>query len=489
MPQQLTITIVGAGLSGLATAISLAQSGHKVTVLEQAAELAEVGAGLQVTPNASRLLHHWGLRESIWEDAVEPGTLSVHRYTGEVLAHDAVFDKHIRSKYGNNAPFVDIHRVDLQQALVEKATGLGVELRLGQRVVKIEENTNDLGNSATVTTASGQRYTSDLIVAADGLWSRCRECLQGKKDDPLPTGDLAYRIVLHVDQIPDPELRAFVQNPQVHFWVGPGAHVVSYSLRGGDMINIVLLVPDDLAPGVARQKGSVDEMKKLFVGWDPVLTRFLSYVDKVDKWKLMHHAEMETWISPSSTLVFVGDACHPMLPYLAQGANSSLEDGAVLGGLLGHLTDRSQLPSILKLYESLRKNRGEAIVRETFKQRRDFHLPDGPDQEKRDEIFRAQLGKDVIEGAFPSRWTCPVVQPWLYGYDAIQEVDDAVKANTEIFSSSSSSSPVSVSSKGAETVLPSTDGKKASVSWKNVSSFLLPLYLPIVLFGVGKLVL
>ncbi|KAL2844755.1 FAD binding domain protein [Aspergillus pseudoustus] len=430
MQSPLHVIITGAGLSGLATAVSLAQSGHNVTILEQAQELAEVGAGLQVTPNASRLFQHWGLPQSIWSSAVEPKTLTVHRYTGDVLAHDATFDKRIRARYG--APFVDVHRVDLQQALFTRAKELGVQVHLSERVKNVQDDSGSA--TATVLTESGKRYTGDLVVAADGLWSRCRECLIGRKDDPLPTGDLAYRIVLNDEQITDPKLRDWVRNPQVHFWIGPGAHVVAYSMRGGDMINIVLLVPDNLPPGVSREEGSVEEMKGLFQGWDPVLTQFLSYVDKVDKWKLMHHAEMSTWINPSSTLVFVGDACHPMLPYLAQGANSSLEDGAVLGGLLGHMKSKSQLPAILRLYEALRKERGEAIVRETFKQRHDFHLPDGPEQEKRDEIFRAQLPNNgEIVGAFPSRWTCPEVQPWLYGYDAVQEVEEAVARNPGLF--------------------------------------------------------
>lgn len=165
-----------------------------------------------------------------------------------------------------------------------------------------------------------------------------------------------------------------------------------------------------------------------------------------------------------------------MLPYLAQGANSSLEDGAVLGGLLGHLRHKSQLPQILKLYESLRKNRGEAIVRETFKQRHDFHLPDGEQQEKRDAIFKSQLGKEEIDPdtAFPSRWTCPKVQPWLYGYDAVREVENAVKSNPDIFGDSGYEKGVKV------------EGQKLW-SWAGLSSYL-PLYLPILLFGVGKFV-
>ncbi|PYH95318.1 FAD binding domain protein [Aspergillus ellipticus CBS 707.79] len=419
----LDILVVGAGLSGLATAISCAMSGHTVVVLEQAKELAEVGAGLQITPNASRLFSHWKLPEKLWKDAAEPTSLTVHRYTGEILAHEASFDQNIRAKY--SAPFIDLHRVDLQQALYARAQELGVTFHLDERVDSIDFDTT------TVTTLKGKPLSGDLIVGADGLWSRCRECFYGKKDDPIPTGDLAYRIVLTADQISDPELRAWVENPTVHFWIGPGAHAVGYSLRGGKMLNIVLLVPDDLPPGVSRQAGSVEEMMRLFVGWDPILTKFLTYVNGVDKWRLMHHSEMQSWINDKSNLVFIGDACHPMLPYLAQGANSSLEDGAVLGSLLSHLKRKSDLPHILRLYEKMRKSRGEAIVRETFKQRNDFHMPDGPEQQKRDQVFLSQLGKD-LKGAFPSRWTCPEVQPWLYGYDAIKEVEKVVGQNPEL---------------------------------------------------------
>ncbi|KAK8127238.1 FAD-dependent monooxygenase OpS4 [Apiospora sp. TS-2023a] len=414
---QLDVVVVGAGLGGLATAISIARSGSKVTVFDAAKELQEVslfppmnafswlswsnfeiphitqiGAGLQLTPNSTKILQRWDLPETLWAAAAEPTSLTVHRYTGPMLAKDPDFAQNIRARYG--APFVDMHRVDLQRALYEKARALGVQFRLGEKVVDLALERD----RPEVVTSEGTRTAADLVIAADGLWSRCRSRFLGRDDPPKPTGDLAYRVVLKLDQIPDPDLRRRVAEPAVHFWIGPYAHAVGYSLRGGNMYNIVLLVPDDLPPGVSRQEGSVEEMKALFEGWDPVLSRFLGLVNHVDKWKLMH----------------------------PQGANSAIEDGAVLGLVLGHIQSRDQVPQALAMYEKLRKARGESIVRETFKQRDDFHIPDGPEQEARDQIFLSQLGKE-LKGPFPSRWTCPQVQPWLYGYDAYEEVENAVK--------------------------------------------------------------
>ena len=280
----LKLIIIGAGLSGIAVAIASALSGHDVIVLEAARELAEVGAGLQITPNASRLFQRWQLSQSLWESGAEPTRLTVHRYSGEVLANDPDFDKHIRAKYG--APFVDMHRIDVQRALYDRAVELGVVFHLSERLESIGFD------GPVVKTASGKSFAGDLVVGADGLWSKTRQIFLGSKDEPKPTGDLAYRIVLTLEEAEDEDLKAWISNPQCHFWVGPGSHAVAYSIRGGNMFNLVLLCPDNLPPGVARQEGSVEEMKALFDDWDPVLRRFMSKVSKVDKWKLMHRAEL-----------------------------------------------------------------------------------------------------------------------------------------------------------------------------------------------------
>lgn len=204
----------------------------------------------------------------------------MHRYTGKLLAADEKFGQKMRSSYGH--PFVDLHRVDLQLALLERAQDLGVKVVLGERVQHIDFD------GPSIRTESGLALSADLVVAADGLWSRCRSEFTQSNQLPRPTGDLAYRVVLNLDQTDDPELRAWIEHPTVHFWIGPGAHAVGYSMRGGQMYNIVLLVPDDLPDGVGRQSGSVEEMRALFKDWDPVLGKFLDLVENVDKWKLMH---------------------------------------------------------------------------------------------------------------------------------------------------------------------------------------------------------
>ncbi|KAI1432281.1 hypothetical protein GGR50DRAFT_675491 [Xylaria sp. CBS 124048] len=418
-PVCLDIIIVGAGLSGLATAISTALSGHNVSVFESAKELQEFGAGVQITPNASRLLQKWQLSETFWKTASMPSYMAIRRYSdGKLLSLDEDMGKTVISRYGS--PMFAVHRVDLHLALANRAKELGVKLRLGQRVTGIDFAT------ASIQTEAGIKANADLIVAADGIWSTCRQLIQDIKDFPWSTGDLAYRTVLAIDEIEDPELREMVQEPSTNVWIGPLAHAVAYSVRGGTMYNLVLIVPDDLPEGVRRQPGSSEQMRALFNGWDPILNRVLKVVKSVQKWKLMHRRELPAWVNDESNCVFVGDSCHPMLPYLGQGANSAIEDGAVLGLLLGSIQAREQVPKALRMYQDLRKARGERIVKETLKQRDEWHLPNGPEQEARDEVFLSQLGKER-KGPYPSRMTCPEVQPWLFGYDAYREVEEAVK--------------------------------------------------------------
>lgn len=235
-------------------------------MLESAKELAEVGAGLQLTPNATRLIQDWGVYNSLKSLVCEPKTLTVYNYKGKVLANEDDFDTNVRRKYG--APFSDCHRVDLQQALVKKARELGVTVILDARVTGIDFGSRT-GDRAKVI-VGGRAYDADLVVGADGLWSTCRSTILRKRDPPLPTGDLAYRIVLNIDQIKNQKLRDMVQNPTCRFWAGPDSHVVAYSMRGGNMYNVVLLVPDDLEENVVRTEGDLGEMRKLFEGWDPV---------------------------------------------------------------------------------------------------------------------------------------------------------------------------------------------------------------------------
>lgn len=197
------------------------------------------------------------------ESAVFPESVTVHRYRdGEVLAREDNFDMKILDRY--DAPFVDLYRADLQIAMVKKAEELGVSFKLNTRVVSVDFE------RSTITTATGDVHSADLIIAADGLWSRCREEFLERKDEPEPTGDLAYRVMLKVDEIDDPELRRWISSPELHFWIGPGAHVVAYPIKGLTMYNIVLLVPDDLPPGVSKQPGNLEQMRALFANWDPL---------------------------------------------------------------------------------------------------------------------------------------------------------------------------------------------------------------------------
>lgn len=262
--QQLHLIVIGAGLAGLAAAISTRlEAGHRVTVLEKVPKLEEIGAGLQVTPNATRLFRRWGIFDELSASAATPTYLAVRRYDGtRLLARDDKFQDKILERYGS--PFWDLHRTDVQIALARRAESLGVEIRLGTEVVGVDPS------SGTVTTAAGDVLQGDIIQGADGLWSRSRSLFLGRQVNPYPTGDLAYRIILNVDDIQDPELKELVSKPSVNFWAGPNSHVVGYSIRKGRVYNLVLLTPDDLPEHVSRAAANVEEMRRLFENWDPM---------------------------------------------------------------------------------------------------------------------------------------------------------------------------------------------------------------------------
>ncbi|KAJ9623980.1 hypothetical protein H2203_005427 [Taxawa tesnikishii (nom. ined.)] len=420
---RLDIIVNGAGLSGLATAITCALHGHAVTVLESALDVIEdTGAAVQITPNGARLLEHWGVLSQLWEATATPTVFSIHRYNGALLARERDFDKNMEAKY--SAPFFDVFRSDLQRVLYTRAKELGVRFRFDEEVISIDLPTSSISEFAgpEVATASGKLFTGDLVIGADGLCSVTRRGLPGQRVSPKPNGTHIYRAALPIDHVLDEKLRTLIRYPEVHFWIGPGIHAVGYSLRNGSAYSLTLFVET----AIPKSVDAIGEMRELLAGWDPILEKILDHVDTVDKRSLMHYEELQRWANSDSNLVLAGESCHPMLPCLGQEANSSLEDGVVLGTLLGKLTSKAQLPHALHLYERLRKTRGQAVLKETLNQRYDFHLPDGIEQEARDATFLRQLGKEVT-APFPSRWTCPGVQEWLYGYDAVKDVEDALR--------------------------------------------------------------
>ena len=316
-----------------------------------------------------------------------------------------------------------MHRVDLQSALLTRCQELSIPIRLNSRVVSV-----DFANSI-VTLKNDEDVKGDVILCSEGLWSNTRSQFLGTPSPPILTGDLAYRIVISRDTLtalpPSKEIQRlidFIDSLSVTFWIGPASHVVAYTMRSGQLFNIVLLCPDNLPPSVSKTSGDLSEMKALFETWDPILKGFLGQVKEVAKWKLFHLEPLEKWGNEQGNFYIAGDACHPMLPYLAQGANSSLEDGATLGWLLGKVTKpegegrEEQLKRVRGVYEVLRKERGEKIRKETWLQREEFHLDDGEEQRARDQRY-AEKG---------SRWTdWEGTAGWVFGYDAYEEVEKA----------------------------------------------------------------
>ncbi|KAI0808369.1 FAD/NAD(P)-binding domain-containing protein [Fomes fomentarius] len=376
---QLHVLIVGCGMGGLAAAHCLGKAGHKVTLFEAAAAIGEVGAGIQVTPNVSRLLRRWGAGLTLEAVGVRPEAIVLRRYdTGERVGYTRWSD--MEDKYGS--PYYHIHRADLHKLLFDLAEPF-MTLRLKSQVVSIDPDRPSL------TLSSGEVVHGDLIVGADGIKSLVQRVVLGHTNPAEPTGDAVYRAIVPSSLLlADPELRELVDVPEMTGWMGPGRHIMAYNIRGKNEYNIVLAHPDDGSVESWTAEGSADKMRTDFADYEPRVRKILGFVESTLKWRLMDRKPLKTWIHPSYHVILLGDACHPMLPYRAQGAAMAIEDGAVLGNLLSRVSHPSQLAALLQAYEDLRLPRTAETQNQSRLNQEIFHLPDGPEQEKRDASMR-----------------------------------------------------------------------------------------------------
>ncbi|KAK5189031.1 hypothetical protein LTR92_010990 [Exophiala xenobiotica] len=421
--QDLDIAVVGAGVGGLSAAIALKKAGFDVTVYEAASALGEyrkIGAGIQVPPNSSRILHSWGLEETLNKKAVKPEGVYWRRWQNGKVIGNSRFNPEFSKWFG--APYYVIHRAHLHEVLHDRAVELGVPIELNWRVVKYDLDAGSL------TRGDGATIHADLIVAADGIRSPARLTLLGESCNKLVScGLAAYRAAIPMKAIlADPEISWVAESGSVELWVGHNAHAMTYSISKGELFNMVLTHPETDEPGTWDQSNALAEMKAFYDGWDPVLTKLLNLVTSTQKWPIQQIDIPEDWISPSGKVALLGDAAHAMLPNMALGAAMAVEDAATLAECLKVHPGKDSLPKALDLYQKIRIPRAEAVQEASDLHGFILHYPDGPLQEARDAAMRAEV-EGIHFPESPNQWSDPMTQQFCYNYDAIDQVYQALR--------------------------------------------------------------
>ncbi|WP_416417304.1 FAD-dependent oxidoreductase [Paenarthrobacter aromaticivorans] len=309
------VLVVGGGMAGLAGALALKENGAQVTLVEVAPAFGEVGAGLQMAPNASRVLKRWGLLEKALEIGVQPKHLVFRdAVTGEELTRQTLGGE-FEERYG--APYVVIHRSDLHRILLEACQEAGVKLVNDVLVQKVETE----GDKARAYTASGAVYEADAVLAADGLKSALRGGVAN--DGPVSSAYVAYRGTVPIT----PETPA-ADLEDVIVYLGPNCHLVQYPLRKGELLNTVAVFKSASFERGEEQYGGVDELEAAYADCVPAVQEALKNLATGIRWPMYDRDPIENWVA--GRMALIGDAAHPMLQYLAQGACQALEDAAVL---------------------------------------------------------------------------------------------------------------------------------------------------------------
>lgn len=384
------IALVGAGIGGLAAAACLLQRGHQVRVYEQAAGVSEVGAAVQMSANAVKVLAQLGLQDTLEQHGVKPESFQFLRHdTGELL-HQIVLGEEHRKRHGHT--YYQIHRVDLHQGLMRAVLAMDPQaLVLGKRAQAVQES----ASQASVRFEDGSEAHAELVVGCDGIKSVVRRHVVDDSP-PVFTGQVAWRLAIPIERIA-PELRPPLASS---IWCGPKNHAVMYYMRGGRVLNFVGCVerPWEEESWTARKPWS--ELSADYEGWHPMVRAPIEAADRDQcfRWALNNRRPVMTWCTRRVALL--GDAVHPTLPYMAQGAAMAIEDAAILSRALS--LDAS-LPEQLSVYERHRAPRAARVVTESTEMGDLYHIADAAQMK--------QAFKDRNIAASRNNWLYPY-NPW-----------------------------------------------------------------------------
>lgn len=343
----MNIAVIGAGIGGLAVASLLHRAGHEVSVYEQAPRFARVGAGIQMAPNAMKVLRGLGIEERVRSIGFQSElALSREWNTGEVTG-ELKLGREVEERYG--APYLFLHRADLHAA-IESVVPAGV-VHLNRKLSGLEQNSD----TVELAFADGSQVRADVVIGADGVHSLVREILLGP-EQPRFTGRVAYRTTFAASR-----LRAPIAAARTKWWGSDRHMVVYYVTKALDELYFVTSVPESaewMTPESWSAKGDLEALRTAYSGFHPEVQTVLDACPEVYKWALLERDPLPRW--HEGRVVLLGDACHPMTPYMAQGAASALEDAAVLTRCLQDLA-RDDLQRAFTLYEASRKPRASAI--------------------------------------------------------------------------------------------------------------------------------
>jgi salicylate hydroxylase len=387
------IIIIGAGIGGLVAALTLRRAGFEVEVFEQSAALREIGAGIQISPNATRILERLGLTKPMHEYGVRPLAVQIRRWDdGRILARQPLAD-YCERIFG--APYYHFHRAELLDLL---AAALPAHLiRLDHRCVDIKQ----YPDRVEIKFHNGVAAEADLVVGADGIHSSVRELLLGAESARF-SGHVAYRGLVLAERMAHLGLEVNASS-----WWGPDHHFVHYFVgAGARYVNWVAAMPGEWRVESWTEQGDVADALREFEGWHPQVRAIISATEHTNRWALYDRDPLPRW--SAGRAVLLGDAAHAMLPYMAQGAVQAIEDAAVLARCLER-TARNELTQALRRYEETRKARATRCQEGSRSNGQMYHLADGEEQRLRD----ANLG---------SVMTVPLPQnAWLYSHDVEAE--------------------------------------------------------------------